>query len=657
MQRTIGQFVPLLALDAPQHVVGLSSFSFDAVFVCWMSVSLNHFGAKPKYSTHDSNGYYPDEKSCVWQKTTTRKTKIMNEQATVIASSDTNKAILLAKRNTTGRKPSSSTTAATPTAVLLINEDGSGGSGSGSGGGTEPKFVVERVNSGLKYDLDLDLDYLELQQQPREKEEENNFVEKDQDEKHVILPILIVRYVGRVIRLVLLTIRNALFALVILSIVFTMYDSMYLKMYSKELNDSMLIVDSPTVMTMMQMNGGGDVSQPSSSTISSSGSMGDGTRSSIAPINGIAQPSKYDVTVFMMSRDRLNYVESIPPFLQLMDREFDSVVNPKTGAPVRKQFILFDIESEPPLPIPASLQTFVDSGKLKVIRKSPGSNSRGELTDNDVVDNGHGGDGQVVKTAKKRPFKFSVWESWAFAMNHISSDFLFYFDNCNKPGPTFRFQQYWQKGDNLFFPNDERYYTQNFAAKREDFVRFLNELPRHIIRDKRSFFGGDQLLIWYLNSVKQQAWLVHIEHEELTKYSQWNTHSIAIWRVFLYMNRYSHPNGPGGMGNMRPEFCRDKQPICSYNGIARKFLALWGVYHMIDTAMRFEILFVPVTFIVNLTRSWMLGFSVTAVLNVLFYSLFWMACRWLSSSVYTIVKTGGNANRNLAQQKQQADLV
>jgi hypothetical protein len=152
-------------------------------------------------------------------------------------------------------------------------------------------------------------------------------------------------------------------------------------------------------------------------------------------------------------------------------------------------------------------------------------------------------------------------------------------------------------------------------------VRFLNELPLLIIQDPRSFFGGDQLLIWYLYSYRAYDIMNHIDHEALAEYEQWNSHSIIIWRMFLYMNRYGTPIG--GRGNMLRGWCNDKRIICMGNGLLRKIVALPIIWHTIDASMRLEPIFWFVATIVNLTGSWVLGFLISVIVSYFFLSLIW----------------------------------
>lgn len=142
------------------------------------------------------------------------------------------------------------------------------------------------------------------------------------------------------------------------------------------------------------------------------------------PIN-----SKLKYTTFMVSRDRYAYQESAPHFIHKMEPH---------GA---SEFILFDIESNPKLVMPTSNERNVT---VRLIRKEPptGANVDG------------------------KSFKFSLWESLAFAASNVESDRVFYFDNCNFPSPPFFFDNYLDKSLNYYFHNEARYYTGNFATTR-----------------------------------------------------------------------------------------------------------------------------------------------------------------------------------------------
>jgi hypothetical protein len=281
-------------------------------------------------------------------------------------------------------------------------------------------------------------------------------------------------------------------------------------------------------------------------------------------------------TVFEVSRDRFAYKDSLPGFQRKIPN----------GNPA--QVILFDIESEPALTLPVELRSQKNS---HLIRKQPSGN-RG---------------------------KFSIWDSFVFAMNHIETERVFYFDNCNYPLQDFKYDTYMKTDVNYYFPNNERYYTQNFFAHRDDIVRFLSELPLIMIQDPRSFFGGDQLMIWYLYSYRAPDKMGHIHHEALAEYTQWNAHSIVIQRMFLYMNRYGTP--VGGIGNMHSGWCNDKRPICSMGGFLRRFLALPIIWHFVDAALRLEVLFWLVYTVVNYTGSWVLGFAVAITVSFIVLSV------------------------------------
>jgi hypothetical protein len=302
---------------------------------------------------------------------------------------------------------------------------------------------------------------------------------------------------------------------------------------------------------------------------------------------------KATYTVFEVSRDRYAYEKSLPLY--------QSKIPPSDNA----QIILFDIESDPPLKLPHMEQKPTN---MHLIRKEP--NGQRE--------------------------KFSIWDSFVFAMNHIETERVFYFDNCNYPTSYFQYKFYLDTNTNHYFPNTDRYYTQNFLAHRHDIVRFLSELPLHIIQDPRSFFGGDQLLIWYLYSYRSNDIMYHIHHEALAEYKQWHSHSIIVWRMFLYMNRYGTP--VGGIGNMHKGWCNDKRAICVYGGLLRRFVALPVVWHVIEAAMRLEFIFWLVATVVNLSGSWILGFFISIAVAFISLSIIYELLKRSAVRIYKSTK-------------------
>jgi hypothetical protein len=136
-------------------------------------------------------------------------------------------------------------------------------------------------------------------------------------------------------------------------------------------------------------------------------------------------------TVFMVSKNRNGYYNNMDSFVKIMDPN--------------SEFIVFDIESDKPLKLK---KKYKDMKNVKLIRKEKKNN-----------ENSSGG-----------KLNFSIWESWAFAMNNIRSKRIFYFDNCNEASENFKFENYME--GSYYFPNQERWYTQNFATDRFDILIF-----------------------------------------------------------------------------------------------------------------------------------------------------------------------------------------
>mmetsp|Transcript_4021 Transcript_4021/g.15134 ORF Transcript_4021/g.15134 Transcript_4021/m.15134 type:complete len:523 (+) Transcript_4021:2776-4344(+) len=222
-----------------------------------------------------------------------------------------------------------------------------------------------------------------------------------------------------------------------------------------------------------------------------------------------------------------------------------------------------------------------------------------------------------VFTERNHDDLFSMWKAWLFALRHVQSERIFYFDNCNRPTKYFHYTIFMNPDRAFYFPNVHRFYNQNFSLERRSFLKFLLELPGHFLLDKRSFFGVDQLFPWYFQSTRAMPKFHHIPHTTMSNYERYYPHVAVQWRIFLWLNYYGTPKR-----YYSRDFCiGPKRVLCFGDGLILKVLKVPVLFHIADSLLFFEWFVAPFVMIFNWTQNTVASILLSVVINVMALSI------------------------------------